>query len=88
VKILFWEEEARQMPLPEKQLSVTGDSLKVAIMLGPEGGLTEDEVATAREAGFSIHSLGPRILKAETAAVAACTLIQYVYGDMGKGDCM
>jgi 16S rRNA (uracil1498-N3)-methyltransferase len=37
----------------------------------------------AFKAGFSCVSLGPRILKAETAVVAACAILQYVFGDLG-----
>jgi len=89
VKILFYEGEPRLEPFSQNQYSKAGESLKVTILLGPEGGFTEDEVAAARLANFDIRSLGPRILRAETAVVAACTLVQYVYGDMGvstRGD--
>ena len=83
VKIVFWEQETR-LPIPEIVDAVSGKPLKVTILLGPEGGLTAEEVQAARSAGFVTYSLGPRILRAETAAVAACALVQYVYGDMGK----
>lgn len=83
VKILFYEGEPRQTSFPSAASIRINEPLKATIILGPEGGLTENEVSAARSAGFSICSLGPRILKAETAAVAACALVQYVYGDMG-----
>jgi 16S rRNA (uracil1498-N3)-methyltransferase len=83
VKILFWEAQDRKTPFPEARRAASDSPISITILLGPEGGLTEDEVSTARGAGFDICSLGPRILKAETAAVVACTLVQYVYGDMG-----
>ena len=41
-----------------------------ALLIGPEGGLTEDEVQAAGQAGFSKLALGPAILRAETAAAA------------------
>ena len=53
-------------------------------MLGPEGGFTDLEIERARQAGFVTAGLGPRILRAETATLAACTLIQYLFGDMGS----
>jgi len=53
------------------------------VMLGPEGGFTEQEARAAEAAGFVAAGLGPRILKAETAAVAACALVQYLFGDLG-----
>ena len=45
------------------------------LLSGPEGGLTPDEEAAARAAGFAPHSLGPRVLRAETAPLAALALL-------------
>jgi 16S rRNA (uracil1498-N3)-methyltransferase len=56
---------------------------RVIVLVGPEGGLTEAEVNAAVKEGFRVFSLGPRILRAETAAVSALTIIQYELGDMG-----
>jgi 16S rRNA (uracil1498-N3)-methyltransferase len=84
VKILFFENENGPNAFPTPRPAGTDTNLKATIILGPEGGFTDEEVAAARSAGFDILSMGPRILKAETAAVAACTLVQYVYGDMGS----
>ena len=47
----------------------------VILLSGPEGGLTPDEEAAARAAGFAPHSLGPRVLRAETAPLAALALL-------------
>jgi 16S rRNA (uracil1498-N3)-methyltransferase len=55
----------------------------VAVMIGPEGGFTEDEVALARENGAVRVGLGPRILRTETAAMVACALVLYELGEMG-----
>jgi len=55
----------------------------ILVMLGPEGGFTDGEIARAEAEGSVIAGLGPRILRAETATVAACTLVQYLFGDMG-----
>jgi 16S rRNA (uracil1498-N3)-methyltransferase len=55
------------------------------IVLGPEGGFAEEEVGAAVAAGFISASLGPRILRAETAAVAACAIVQHLFGDLGAG---
>lgn len=54
----------------------------VALLIGPEGGLTDAEVAQVAAAGFTGLSLGPRILRTETAAMAAITLCQSLWGDM------
>jgi 16S rRNA (uracil1498-N3)-methyltransferase len=53
------------------------------VVIGPEGGFTEDEIALAREKGLIVVSLGQRILRAETAAISAVTLVQFLFGDMG-----
>ena len=54
----------------------------IAILLGPEGGLDADEVHRAREAGFASASLGPRVLRTETAALAALAIAQSCIGDL------
>ncbi len=52
------------------------------ILIGPEGGLSPSELDEASSVGFHIISLGPRTLRAETAAIAACTLAQFLWGDL------
>ncbi|NIC05481.1 16S rRNA (uracil(1498)-N(3))-methyltransferase [Billgrantia bachuensis] len=54
-----------------------------ALLIGPEGGLSDSEVAAARQAGFAPLSLGLRILRTETAPVVALSLLQYRFGDLG-----
>lgn len=51
-----------------------------AIMTGPEGGFSEDEVRLAEEAGMKICSLGPRILRCETAPLCALSAVLYAAG--------
>jgi 16S rRNA (uracil1498-N3)-methyltransferase len=53
----------------------------VQLLIGPEGGLDEEEIALAQHAGFLALRLGPRILRTETAAVAALTALQCLAGD-------
>jgi 16S rRNA (uracil1498-N3)-methyltransferase len=55
----------------------------VRLIIGPEGGFTPGEVDQARDAGFQVVSLGPRRLRVETAALAALTILQYAWGDLG-----
>ena len=55
---------------------------KVALFIGPEGGFTEVEAHRSRQTGVQLVTLGPRILRAETAAVSATTLILATLGDM------
>lgn len=52
------------------------------ILIGPEGGLTKGEIKTATKAGYQAVSLGPRILRTETAGVAALAIIQSRLGDL------
>jgi len=52
-------------------------------VLGPEGGFSEKEIEAARAQDFVTASLGPRILRSETASIVACAILQYLFGDMG-----
>ncbi len=54
----------------------------LTILSGPEGGLHPDEISAAREAGFRPIRMGPRILRAETAAIAAVAGAQSLWGDL------
>lgn len=57
-------------------------TLPAAVLIGPEGGFTDDEKALLKSCSFvTAISLGPRIMRADTAAVAALTLVQAVLGD-------
>ncbi|MED5523480.1 MAG: 16S rRNA (uracil(1498)-N(3))-methyltransferase [Pseudomonadota bacterium] len=53
------------------------------LLIGPEGGFSDDEVALARQAGFTDVLLGPRVLRTETAALAAISALQLTLGDLG-----
>lgn len=55
---------------------------RLSLLVGPEGGLSGSELDQADGAGFRRVSLGPRILRTETAALAACTLAQALWGDL------
>ena len=54
----------------------------IVIIIGPEGGFTETEVDQARSASCHLVGLGPRILRAETAALTAVALCQHLWGDL------
>jgi len=82
LKIVFWENESKPVSDVVQQVN-DGKCKKILSVLGPEGGFTEREIEDARACGFVTASLGPRILRAETAAIAACTILQYLFGDMG-----
>lgn len=54
---------------------------KVALLIGPEGGLSEREIAAACEHGFRPWQIGPRVMRTETAPVAALAILQQYFGD-------
>jgi 16S rRNA (uracil1498-N3)-methyltransferase len=56
---------------------------RLALIVGPEGGLSEAEVADLRAAGIASVTLGPRILRAETAGLVAASALLYAAGDLG-----
>lgn len=55
---------------------------KIDLLIGPEGGLEDDELGAAQKAGFTPVRLGPRVLRTETAAVVALTVLQALWGDL------
>ncbi len=80
IKLLFWEAHREQagtvdvksLPRPRR----------VRALIGPEGGFSPEEVTAARQAGFLVLGLGPRRLRVETAALAAVSVLQYLWGDL------
>tara|TARA_R110002124_G_scaffold4505_26_gene27420 strand:- start:2654 stop:3388 length:735 start_codon:yes stop_codon:yes gene_type:complete len=54
----------------------------IALLVGPEGGLSEAEISAAEQAGFAALRLGPRVLRTETAPIVAIALLQAHWGDM------
>ena len=56
---------------------------KVRLLIGPEGGLSSDEIDMTREYTFEETLLGPRVLRTETAALTAITALQVRFGDLG-----
>ncbi|MDJ0777838.1 MAG: 16S rRNA (uracil(1498)-N(3))-methyltransferase [Gammaproteobacteria bacterium] len=58
------------------------DSNRIKLLLGPEGGLTAEEIEAATAGGFLRASLGPRVLRTETAATAALAITQVAIGDL------
>jgi 16S rRNA (uracil1498-N3)-methyltransferase len=84
IRILLWE-LAKGRGLKEHLKDSRGDRRGgAALLVGPEGGLTEEEVKMAEDKGFVAVSLGRRILRAETASLAAISLLQYELGDLGS----
>jgi len=78
LKLMLWEEETQPLPsvLPSRPPA------SISVLVGPEGGLTTEEAALAKAAGFKSVRLGPRILRTETAGLAIISILQYLYGDL------
>ena len=69
-------------PLSDSKLSgVSAGGVSTSIMIGPEGGFTDEEMELARQHGITAVSLGPRVLRTETAGPAAIAVLQSRLGD-------
>ncbi|MDI6763886.1 MAG: RsmE family RNA methyltransferase [Thermodesulfobacteriota bacterium] len=97
LKILLWEKEGESLKEVLKRFSAlyppfekggqggfkTNRPGRVYIMIGPEGGFSEEEVTLAKNKGFIPVKLGQRILRTETAAITLIGILQYELGDLG-----
>jgi 16S rRNA (uracil1498-N3)-methyltransferase len=59
------------------------DIRSIAVIIGPEGGFEEDEIQSLVEGGAQVVTLGPRILRTETAGFVCASILQYEFGDLG-----
>lgn len=66
--------------------ALVGAERTVALFVGPEGGFAPEEVACARDAGVRLVTLGPRILRSETASPLLAALVLYELGDLSCAD--
>ncbi len=78
LKLLLYEGEADRRLEDVRHLAPSS----VAVVCGAEGGFTQDEVSAAAGLGYVPVRLGGRILRCETAALAALALLQFMYGDL------
>ncbi len=62
--------------------SLKAPQTKVCLLIGPEGGFSDNEYEDAEISGFTAVSLGPRVLRTETAAIAAITIAETLWGDL------
>jgi 16S rRNA (uracil1498-N3)-methyltransferase len=74
-RFLFYE-KSRELWQPDSGMLSNG----VVLCIGPEGGWDESEITQAKDAGYKVFGLGPRILRAETAAIAALSIVQHHLG--------
>lgn len=69
-------------PKANKKLTEIEPSKNVRLLIGPEGGLSAEEIENAAKAGFQGVTFGPRILRTETAALAALSILGCTFGDL------
>lgn len=74
LQFVLHHRDSQRLPADQTPTSVT-------LLIGPEGGLSDREIAHALEQDFNALTLGPRVLRTETAPVAAISLVQYLWGD-------
>ena len=79
-RVLF--AEGGGTPLDSLKTESGGRPSMLVALVGPEGGWDDEEVAHARAHGWHVVTLGGRTLRAETAAIAVCALLQHLYGDL------
>lgn len=88
VKLSHWLDEKRDGlqlicdPLSSTRVNTFATPAAATLLIGPEGGFSTVEVEAAEKSGFCRVSMGPRVLRTETAAVAALTLLQNQWGDL------
>ncbi|WP_185233303.1 16S rRNA (uracil(1498)-N(3))-methyltransferase [Teredinibacter franksiae] len=66
----------------EASLNALQQPQSVALLIGPEGGLSDNEITHAEQQGFKSLALGPRVFRTETAPIAALSIVQSLWGDL------
>jgi len=82
LRLLFSERGGRGLSETLASVRDGEHPASVAALVGPEGGWEDEELSEAREAGWSIVTLGGRTLRAETAAISVAVLLQHLLGDL------
>ncbi len=77
--LLAWEEADG---IRSNWQAEAADSDAVSLLVGPEGGITKEEAEAAQARGWLPVSLGPRVLRSETAAIAAAALVMHIAGEL------
>ena len=80
LKIVFYEEEEKRGL--RNLLSGKGEVKSISVIVGPEGGLSSEEIEIANSYGFISAGLGQRILRTDTVALTAISILQFSYGDI------
>lgn len=80
LRILFWEHATEGL---REVIDCRAAPRSILVAIGPEGSWSEQEVQQARQAGFVAVRFGPRILRTDTAGIAALAVLQSRWGDLG-----
>ena len=80
LRLILWEREGTRL---KEVLKGSEENRKIFFIIGPEGGLTQEEVDQAKRNRFTPVHLGRRILRSETASLGLVSILQYVWGDIG-----
>jgi 16S rRNA (uracil1498-N3)-methyltransferase len=79
LKLVFWEEE---LTTHLQDITSPDSVTSIAFLAGPEGGFTKDEIDFLIQQGFQSVTLGPRVLKADSASLVILSLLQHRWGDL------
>ena len=79
VRLMFSERKGKTL---SDSLLVNPPPTSVSALVGSEGGWSDEEISQASAAEWKVVTLGGRVLRAETAAIAVSVLLQHVYGDL------
>ena len=80
LRLILWEKEGARL---KEILGGSNIKTKIFFIVGPEGGLSEEEIEHAKRMGFIPVIFGERILRSETAGLTLLSILQYEWGDMG-----
>jgi 16S rRNA (uracil1498-N3)-methyltransferase len=80
LRLVLWEREGAKL---KEVLERSKEKGKIFFIVGPEGGLCQEEIGLAKENGFIPVTLGRRILRSETASLCFLSVLQYEWGDIG-----
>ncbi|MGD0917055.1 MAG: 16S rRNA (uracil(1498)-N(3))-methyltransferase [Thermodesulfobacteriota bacterium] len=80
LRLILWEKEGARL---RDVLMGSKDKKRIFFVVGPEGGLTQEEVEHAQREGFIYVNLGRRILRSETSSLCLLSILQYECGDIG-----
>ena len=82
LRLILWEGETERSL--KNELASHSDLKSAALLIGPEGGFSQQEVSEAKAQGFRAIHLGQRILRTETASLVTLGVLQYLWGDLGS----